>query len=172
VSGSTAWPEWFARHAPRLETPDRALAEAYAACWFGVFNDKEQDLALWLRDVRWMRSPAGVQERLDAWRGGGDPYTAAIEFAEHHPLRLAEARNAALELVLAGRGRTMRHALGLSDEPPPEPERPWLDAFFRDPPAGVRLEGVPFKDGEISVERSPRAAPRRSSGSRRSSPRR
>jgi hypothetical protein len=131
-----------------------------------------------IREARWMRDPRGVQDTLDAWARGAlgfpdaDPYTAAIEFAEHHPLRLYEARNAALELVLAGRGREMRHALGLSDEPPPEPERPWLDTFFRDPPPGVRLDGVPCKDGEISVERSPRAAARPTSGTRRSSRRR
>jgi hypothetical protein len=104
VSGSTAWPEWFARHAPRLETGNRALAEAYAACWFEVFNDAPRDLGLQLRDWRWMRSPYGVQERLDAWSGGGDPYSAAIEFAEHHQLSLWRARETALDHVFTRGG--------------------------------------------------------------------
>ena len=98
-----------------------------------------------------MRDPRGVQDTLDAWSRGAlgfpdaDPYTAAIEFAEHHQLRLFEARNAALELVLAGRVPAMRHSLGLSDEPPPPPERPWLDAFFRGDAGPLRLEGVPVE---------------------------
>jgi hypothetical protein len=117
VSGSTAWPEWFARHAPRLETSNRALAEAYAACWLEVYNDAPRDLGLQLRDWRWMRSPYGVQERLDAWRGGGDPYSAAIEFGEHHQLSLWRARETALDYVFT-RG-------GFDSLPPNQEEAVW-----------------------------------------------
>ena len=117
MSGSTAWPEWFARHAPRLETPNRALAEAYAACWFEVFNDAPRDLGLQLRDYRWMRSPYGVQDKLDAWRGGGDPYSAAIEFGEHHQLSLYGVRDRALDHVFT-RG-------GFDSLPPGEQEAVW-----------------------------------------------
>jgi hypothetical protein len=117
VSGSTAWPEWFARHAPRLETPNRALAEAYAACWREVYDDAPRDLGLQLRDYRWMRSPYGVLERVDAWRGGGDPYSAAIEFGEHHQLSLYGIRDRALDHVFT-RG-------GFDALPPNQEEAVW-----------------------------------------------
>jgi hypothetical protein len=117
VSGSTAWPDWFARHAPRLETPNPKLAEAYASAWFAVFNDKPRDLGLQLRDARWMRAPYGVQERLDAWLAGGDPYSAAIEFAEHHQLNLYAVRDRALDYVFT-RG-------GFDRLPPDEEEAVW-----------------------------------------------
>ncbi len=59
---------------------------------------------LQLREARWMRAPRGVQDTLNAWtanRGAlrsyaADPLTPAIEFAEHHPLELGAARDAAL----------------------------------------------------------------------------
>ena len=70
---------------------------------------------LQLREARWMREPRGVQdtlERLGAQRRrlrsyAADPITPAIEFAEHHPLTLYEARDAALSYVL-GEGRSAR----------------------------------------------------------------
>ena len=66
-----------------------------------------------------MRSPRGVQDTLDAWTANAgalrsyaaDPITPAIEFAEHHPLRLGAARDAALSYVL-GEGRSARLAGG------------------------------------------------------------
>jgi hypothetical protein len=100
-----------------LETSNRALAEAYAACWFEVFNDRPRDLGLQLRDLRWMRSPAGVQEKVDAWRGGGDPYSAAIEFGEHHQLSLYGMRDRALDHVFT-RG-------GFDALPPDQEEAVW-----------------------------------------------
>ena len=51
-----------------------------------------------------MRSPVGAQEALDSWRGGGDPYSAAIELGEHHQLSLAKVRDAALDVVIARGG--------------------------------------------------------------------
>ena len=66
---------------------------------------------LQLREARWMRSPRGVQDTLNAWTANAgalrsyaaDPLTPAIEFAEHHPLQLGAARDAALR-VRARRG--------------------------------------------------------------------
>ena len=244
MSGSTAWPEWFARHAPRLHTRSRTLAEAYAACWFEVYRDAPGDLGLKLREYRWMRSPYGVQEKLDAWRGGGDPYSAAIEFAEHHPLSLWRVREAALDYVLARGGFDalppgeqeavwhwgMVRSLGgpelrdafvrehprfetalpflLDDFGPreraalPAPRTAWemialervaaatrdpaliarfapvsLDTFFRGvvidglvDVGPLHVDGVPFKDGEISLGRDGPGGPARASESRRSSP--
>jgi len=54
-------------------------------------------------------------ETLNAWTANAgalrsyaaDPLTPAIEFAEHHPLQLGAARDAAFEYVL-GRGRSPR----------------------------------------------------------------
>ena len=66
---------------------------------------------LQLREARWMRSPRGVQDTLNAWTANAgalrsyaaDPLTPAIEFAEHHPLELGAARDAALDYVLGER---------------------------------------------------------------------
>lgn len=140
---------WLARHAPRLHTESRELAEVYAYRWFVVYRNLRRpsrwfaghpmpgelffegpvsnwftapiglSFPLQLREARWMREPRGVQDTLDAWaRNAGalrsyaaDPLTPAIEFAEHHPLRLHEARDAALSYVL-GEGRSARLAGG------------------------------------------------------------
>jgi hypothetical protein len=141
--------DWLARHAPRLHTGSRELAEVYEYRWFVVYRNLRRpfewfkdhpmpgelffegpvsnwftapiglSFPLHLREARWMRSPRGVQDTLDAWtRNAGalrsyaaDPLTPAIEFAEHHPLRLGAARDAALAYVL-GEGRSARIAGG------------------------------------------------------------
>jgi hypothetical protein len=147
--------DWLARHAPRLHTGSRELAEVYEYRWLVVYRNLRRP-SLWfkdhpmpgelffegpvsnwftapiglsfplhLREARWMRSPRGVQDTLDAWtRNAGalrsyaaDPLTPAIEFAEHHPLRLGAARDAALEYVM-GRGRSARIAGGGLDSFP------------------------------------------------------
>ena len=137
--------DWFARHAPRLHTGSMELAEVYEYRWFVVYRNLRRpflwfkdhpmpgelffegpvsnwftapiglSFPLQLREARWMRSPRGVQDTLDAWTANAgalrsyaaDPLTPAIEFAEHHPLRLGAARDAALEYVL-GKGRSAR----------------------------------------------------------------
>jgi hypothetical protein len=144
--------EWLARHAPRLQTHSKELAEVYAYRWFVVYRNLrrpsrwfahhpmpgelffEGPVSNWftapiglsfplaLREARWMREPRGVQDTLDAWARnagalrsyGADPITPAIEFAEHHPLRLGDARDAALAYVL-GEGRSPRLAGGSLD---------------------------------------------------------
>jgi hypothetical protein len=141
--------EWLAAHAPRLHTGSRELAEVYAYRWFVVYRNLRRpsrwfkdhpmpgelffegpvsnwftapvglSFPLHVREARWMRSPRGVQDTLDAWtRNAGalrsyaaDPITPAIEFAEHHPLALGAARDAALSYVL-GEGRSARLAGG------------------------------------------------------------
>jgi hypothetical protein len=141
--------DWLARHAPRLHTGSRELAEVYAYRWFVVYRNLRRpsrwfkdhpmpgelffegpvsnwftapvglSFPLHLREARWMRSPRGVQDTLNAWtanRGAlrsyaADPLTPAIEFAEHHPLQLGAARDAALSYVL-GEGRSARLAGG------------------------------------------------------------
>lgn len=95
---------WMAAHAPRLTTDSRALAETYAARWFTVYVDGPGPLALKLRDLRWMRDVSGVEERLARWDGAGDPYSPAIELAEHHQVSLFAAREAALDAVVARGG--------------------------------------------------------------------
>ncbi len=141
--------DWFARHAPRLHTGSRELAEVYKYRWFVVYRNLRRPF-LWfkdhpmpgelffegpvsnwftapiglsfplqLREARWMRSPRGVQDTLNAWTANAgalrsyaaDPLTPAIEFAEHHPLQLGAARDAALDYVL-GKGRSARLAGG------------------------------------------------------------
>ena len=88
---------WFARHAPRLHTGCKELAEVYKYRWFVVYRNLRRP-SLWfkdhpmpgelffegpvsnwftapiglsfplqLREARWMRSPRGVQDTLDAW---------------------------------------------------------------------------------------------------------
>jgi len=109
--------DWLARHAPRLQTVSTQLASVYGYRWFVVYRDTPGALALKLRELRWMRSPVGVQEKVDAWRSGGDPYSPAIEFGEHHQLSLAKVREAALDFVLP-RG-------GFSDLPPEVDEAVW-----------------------------------------------
>ncbi|WP_028062284.1 MGH1-like glycoside hydrolase domain-containing protein [Solirubrobacter soli] len=140
---------WLARHAPRLHTGSKELAEVYRYRWFVVYRNLRRPF-LWfkdhpmpgelffegpvsnwftapiglsfplqLREARWMRSPRGVQDTLNAWTANAgalrsyaaDPLTPAIEFAEHHPLQLGAARDAALEYVL-GTGRSARLAGG------------------------------------------------------------
>ena len=137
--------DWFARHAPRLHTVRKELAEVYKYRWFVVYRNLRRPF-LWftdhpmpgelffegpvsnwftapvglsfplqLREARWMRSPRGVQDTLNAWTANAgalrsyaaDPLTPAIEFAEHHPLKLGAARDAALDYVL-GKGRSAR----------------------------------------------------------------
>ena len=136
-------------HAPRLHTGSRELAEVYAYRWFVVYRNLRRpsrwfkdhpmpgelffegpvsnwftapvglSFPLHLREARWMRSPRGVQDTLDAWTSNAgalrsyaaDPITPAIEFAEHHPLALGAARDAALSYVL-GEGRSARLAGG------------------------------------------------------------
>jgi hypothetical protein len=95
---------WFARHAPRLHTDSAALADRYAAGWFALYADGPGPLALKLRELRWMRALSGVEARLAAWDGAGDPYTPALELGEHHQLALAAAREAALDAVVARGG--------------------------------------------------------------------
>jgi hypothetical protein len=141
--------DWFARHAPRLHTGSKELAEVYRYRWFVVYRNLRRP-SLWfrghpmpgelffegpvsnwftapiglsfplqLREARWMRSPRGVQDTLDAWTANAgalrsyaaDPLTPALELAEHHPLRLGSARDAALQYVL-GHGRSARLAGG------------------------------------------------------------
>jgi hypothetical protein len=136
---------WLARHAPRLHTASKELAEVYRYRWFVVYRNLRRPF-LWfkdhpmpgelffegpvsnwftapiglsfplqLREARWMRSPRGVQDTLNAWTANAgalrsyaaDPLTPALEFAEHHPLELGAARDAALEYVL-GKGRSAR----------------------------------------------------------------
>ena len=109
VSGSTAWPE--------LHCASRALADAYARRCAELARGEPGALALRVRELRWHRAPAGVQGALDAWRGGGDPYTAAIEFGEHHQLSMAKVRDTALDVVFS-RG-------GFDALPPGEVEAVW-----------------------------------------------
>ena len=137
--------DWFARHAPRLHTGSTELAAVYKYRWFVVYRNLRRpflwfkdhpmpgelffegpvsnwftapiglSFPLQLREARWMRSPRGVQDTLNAWTANAgalrsyaaDPLTPAIEFAEHHPLKLGAARDAALDYVL-GRGRSAR----------------------------------------------------------------
>ena len=137
--------DWFARHAPRPYTGSKELAEVYKYRWFVVYRNLRRpflwfkdhpmpgelffegpvsnwftapiglSFPLQLREARWMRSPRGVQDTLNAWTANAgalrsyaaDPLTPAIEFAEHHPLQLGAARDAAFEYVL-GRGRSPR----------------------------------------------------------------
>jgi hypothetical protein len=137
--------DWLATHAPRLHTGSRELAEVYTYRWFVVYRNLRRparwfkghpmpgelffegpvsnwftapiglSFPLQLREARWMRSPRGVQDTLNAWTANAgalrsyaaDPLTPAIEFAEHHPLQLGAARDAAFEYVL-GRGRSPR----------------------------------------------------------------
>jgi hypothetical protein len=100
---------WFAGH----PMPGELFFEGPVSNWFTA--PVGLSFPLHLREARWMRAPRGVQDTLDAWtanRGAlrsyaADPLTPAIEFAEHHPLRLGDARAAALDYVL-GRGRSAR----------------------------------------------------------------
>jgi hypothetical protein len=141
--------EFLAAHAPRLHTGSRELAEVYAYRWFVVYRNLRRpsrwfkdhpmpgelffegpvsnwftapvglSFPLHVREARWMRSPRGVQDTLNAWTANAgalrsyaaDPLTPAIEFAEHHPLELGAARDAALDYVL-GKGRSARLAGG------------------------------------------------------------
>jgi hypothetical protein len=244
VSGSTAWPD--------LHCASRELADAYERRCAEFGRGTPGALALRLRELRWARTP-DVQAALDAWRGGGDPYSAAIEFGEHHQLSLASARDAALNVVLARGGFErlppgevdavwhwgMVRSLGgpdlrelfLGEHPrfetalpfllddfsererarlraprdpwemvalgrvaastrdaalvalytrawrawPPAAEG-WLDTFFRGVVVDglidvgpLRVDGVPWKDAEISLERDGPGGPARATGSRRSS---
>jgi len=245
VSGSTAWPE--------LHCASRELADAYERRCAELARGEPGALALRVRELRWHRAPAGVQGALDAWRGGGDPYSAAIEFGEHHQLSLAKVRDTALDVVFSRGGFDslppgeveavwhwgMVRSLGGPDlrelflgahpafetalpfllddcspterarlRPPRDPwemvalERVaastrdaalidlytrswlawppdaegWLDTFFRGVVVDglvdlgpLRLEGVPWKEDEISVERDGPGGPARVTGSRRSS---
>jgi hypothetical protein len=109
VSGSTAWPE--------LHCASRELADAYARRCAELARGKAGALALRIRELRWQPATIAVQIALDGWRGGGDPYTAAIEFGEHHQLSMAKVRDTALEVVFA-RG-------GFDSLPPGEVEAVW-----------------------------------------------
>ncbi len=91
---------WFKDH----PMPGELFFEGPVSNWFTA--PVGLSFPLHLREARWMRSPRGVQDTLNAWtanRGAlrsyaADPITPAIEFAEHHPLELGAARDAALVL--------------------------------------------------------------------------
>lgn len=156
--GERPFAAWLARHAPRLTTDSPALAERYALQWFALYADGPGPLALTLRELRWMRALSGVEARLAAWDGAGDPYTPAIEIGEHHQLSLFAAREAALDAVVARGGFAavpprldqavwhwgMVRSLGGPDLQDAVAARFLHDGYFRDAPHITWTAALPF----------------------------